>query len=191
VSDQDPQQNPVAGASAPPAAGAESPARRDRADLKEGLAWCAFGLAVLIGSLTMDRLEEQGVAIYAAPGLLPGLLGIVMILFGAAVAMRRKPILVTKEEMEQRRYRLQPGRLALVTGLCLIYSVVLIGRGLPFWLASALFVSVSILVLQHPQRKAAGRRLDARAVGFAVVVGLGAGILATLVFEKFFLVHLP
>jgi hypothetical protein len=50
---------------------------------------------------------------------------------------------------------------------------------------------VSILVLQHPQRKAAGRRLDARAVGFAVVVGLGAGILATLVFEKFFLVHLP
>ncbi len=191
MSEQNPQQMPPAGASPVPAAGAENPTGRDRTDLKEGLAWCAFGVAVLIGSLTMDRLAEQGVPIYAAPGLLPGLLGIVMILFGGAVAARRKPIPVTKEEMELRRYRLQPGRLALVTGLCLIYSVLLIGRGLPFWLASALFVSTSILVLQHPQRKAAGRRLDARAFGFALVVGLGAGILATLVFEEFFLVHLP
>lgn len=191
MSDQNPQQMPPAGTSPSPLAGAENPISRDRTDLKEGLAWCAFGVAVLIGSLTMDRLAEQGVPIYAAPGLLPGLLGIVMILFGAAVAARRKPIPVTKEEMELRRYRLQLGRLALVAGLCVIYSVVLIGRGLPFWLASALFVSTSILVLQHPQRKAAGRRLDARAVAFAVVVGLGAGILATLVFEKFFLVHLP
>jgi hypothetical protein len=185
-----PEPQPTAPA-APATPGAVPPEAALRTDRREGLAWCALGVVILILSLTMDRLEEQSVPPFAAPGLLPGLLGIVMILFGAAVALRRKPVPVTAEEVAQRRYRLQPGRLALVVGLCLTYSVVLIGHGLPFWLASALFVSVAILVLQHPQRQAAGRRLDARALGFAAVVGLCAGVAATLVFERFFLVHLP
>jgi hypothetical protein len=50
---------------------------------------------------------------------------------------------------------------------------------------------VSILVLQHPQRKEAGQRLGVRAVGFAVFIGLSAGAAAMFVFENFFLVHLP
>ena len=37
-----------------------------------------LGVAVLIGSFTMDRLERQGVNPYTVPGLLPGLLGIAM-----------------------------------------------------------------------------------------------------------------
>jgi hypothetical protein len=181
---QDPHQ-------ATPAGAGPSPAPADRTDLKEGLAWCVLGAVVLVMSITMDRLADQGVAPYAAPGLLPGLLGLVMILFGGAVALRREVVAVSAEEAAERRYRLQPGRLALVIGLCLTYSIVLIGHGLPFWLASALFVSVSILVLQHPQRKEAGQRLGARAVGFAVLVGLCAGAAAMFVFENFFLVHLP
>lgn len=172
-----------------PQVGAPVPA--DRTDLREGLAWCVLGAVVLGMSLSMDRLAEQDVPIFAAPGLLPGLLGIVMILFGTAVALRRESIAVSAEEAAERHYRLQPGRLALVIGLCLAYSIVLIGHGLPFWLASALFVSVSILVLQHPQRKEAGQRLGARAVGFAVIIGLSAGAAAMFVFETFFLVHLP
>jgi hypothetical protein len=174
-----------------PTGAGPSPAPVDLTDRWEGLAWCAFGAAILAMSLAMDRLAEQDVPVFAAPGLLPGLLGIVMILFGAAVALRREPVTVTAEEAAERRYRLQPGRLALVIGLCLTYSIVLIGHGLPFWLASALFVSVAILVLQHPQRKEAGQRLGVRAVGFAVLVGLSAGTAAMFVFQNFFLVHLP
>ena len=181
---QDPSQAAPLGAGPPPAAA-------DLTDRWEGLSWVVLGAIILGLSLSMDRLEHQGVAFYGAPGLLPGLLGIVMILFGSSVALRRQPIAVSAEEMAQRRYRLQPGRLALVMGLCLTYSIVLIGHGLPFWLASGLFVTTAILVLQHPQRKEAGRKLDARAVGFALLVGFGAGISAMLVFERFFLVHLP
>ena len=176
---------------APPAGSGSSPAAVDRTDRWEGLTWCAFGAVILAMSLAMDRLEQQGVDFYGAPGLLPGLLGIVMILFGAAVALRREPVAVSAEEAAERRYRLQPGRLALVIGLCLTYSIVLIGHGLPFWLASALVVSVAILVLQHPQRKEAGQRLGVRAVGFAVLVGLFAVVTAMFVFQNFFLVHLP
>ena len=172
-----------------------SPAAAGRADLHEGLAWVAFGAMILVLSVRMDRLADQGVAPYAAPGLVPGLLGIVMMLFGSLVALRarhagRRSADAEGEPAEQRP-ALQTGRLALVIGLCLAFSVGLLGHGLPFWLAASLFVSASILVLQHPQRQAAGRGLDARALLFAAGIGLAAGLIATLVFQRLFLVHLP
>ncbi len=164
-------------------------------DLREGLAWGALGAATLFMSLRMDRLADQGVAAYAAPGLVPGLLGIVMILFGGLVALRvrRKPGGGSDADAEpqERRPELQSGRLLLVIGLCLAFSVGLLGHGLPFWVAASLFVTVSILVLQQPERQAAGRRLDARALLFAGGIGLAAGVTATLVFQHLFLVHLP
>jgi hypothetical protein len=187
---QDLPQATTPGAGPPPAPGSASPGV-DRTDRWEGLTWVVVGALILGMSLSMDRLENQGVPFFGAPGLLPGLLGIVMILFGGTVAARRKAIAVSVEEAAQRRFHLQPGRLAVVLGMCLTYSFVLIGHGLPFWLASAIFVTTAILVLQHPQRKEAGRKLDARAVGFALVVGIGAGVASMLVFERFFLVHLP
>ena len=53
-----------------------------RADLRQGLGWVALGVAVLVGSITMDRLEKQDVNPYTVPGLLPGLLGLAMMLLG-------------------------------------------------------------------------------------------------------------
>jgi hypothetical protein len=78
-----------------------------------------------------------------------------------------------------------------VLGLCVGFGVVLVGHGLPFWLAAAIFVSVAIVTLQAPQRAAAGRRLSVRDVIVAIVIGLGAGGAITLVFQQIFLVRLP
>ena len=160
----------------------------DRTDLKDGLAWLALGAAILVASLLMDRLPEQGVPPYAAPGLLPALLGVVMMLFGALLALRRGH---ADDAAMQHRPAIHVGRLALVIGLCLAFSVVLIGHGLPFWAAAALFVTVSILVLQHQERRTVRRQLNARAIIIAAVIGLAAGVIATLVFQSLFLVHLP
>jgi hypothetical protein len=181
-----------------------APAAASRTDLWEGLCWAAFGAAILVLSVQMDRLDDQGVPPYAAPGLVPGLLGIVMVLFGGLVALRvLRPRSAVAEASArptgagasaappERRPELHPRRLALVIGLCLTFSVVLIGHGLPFWVAASVFVAVSILVLQQPERRAAGRGLDARALTVAAVIGLCAGGAATLVFQRLFLVHLP
>ncbi len=172
-----------------------------RTDLREGLGWAALGAAILALSAAMDRLADQGVAPYAAPGLVPGLLGAVMLLFGTLLTLRvwratrrvatPTPTHGASAPLPQNRVDLHPGRLALVLGLCLTFDLVLVGHGLPFWVAASLFVAVSIPVLQHPQRQAAGRRLDARALGLAGVIGLAAGLTATLVFQRLFLVHLP
>ena len=57
-------------------------------ELRGGLAWTVFGIAVLALSWRMDRLEAQHINPYTVPGLLPGLLGIVTILLGGLMALR-------------------------------------------------------------------------------------------------------
>ena len=57
-------------------------------DLRGALAWVVFGLAVLVLSIRMDRLEAQHINPYTIPGLLPGLLGIVMLGLGVLLGIR-------------------------------------------------------------------------------------------------------
>src|ERR1700712_1328511 len=112
-----------------------------RSDFLSALGWMALGIAILIGSVLMDRLEKQDINPYTIPGLLPGLLGIAMTILGALLAARswRSGLLasanLTPVDRAERK------RLLLVLGLCLVFGVGLVGHGLPFWLAAALFVT--------------------------------------------------
>lgn len=161
-------------------------------DLRDALGWLVFGTAVLVGSLRMDRLQAQNINPYTVPGLLPGLLGGVMILLGVLLGLRSW----------SRGGRLAGGprfavdwaslrRLGIVIGLILIYTVVLLGRGLPFWIGAALYVAASIVLLQAPQRALAGRSLAWGDFGFASAVGIGSGVVIAYVFQELFLVRLP
>ena len=80
-------------------------------------------------------------------------------------------------------------RLLIVLALCLAFGVGLVGHGVPFWLAAAIFVSATIAILQYPQRRA--DQQVTRGIITAIVIGLGAGVAITLVFQEFFLVRLP
>ncbi|MEP7303507.1 MAG: tripartite tricarboxylate transporter TctB family protein [Caldimonas sp.] len=161
-------------------------------DLRDALGWLVFGVAVLVGSLRMDRLEAQNINPYTVPGLLPGLLGLVMILLGTLLGLRSWG----------RGARLSGGprlavdwpslrRLGVVVSLILLYTVVLLGRGLPFWIGSALYVTASIVLLQAPQRALVGRGVNWRDFAFAAAVGIGSGVVITYVFQELFLVRLP
>jgi hypothetical protein len=170
-------------------AGAVTP----RTDFIGAILWMALGSAILIGSITMDRLEKQDVNPYTIPGLLPGLLGIAMVLLGALLGLRSwqdGALTPAAEGNHQHGFAINK-HLLLVLGLCLTFDVLLVGHGLPFWLAGALFVTVSILSLQHAQRKAAGQKLTLKTVVTALAIGVGAAGGITLVFQEIFLVHLP
>ena len=65
------------------------------------------------------------------------------------------------------------------------------GHGIPFWLASTIYVTASILVFQRISRDPAERRLDARAWGKALLIGACASVITWLVLERVFLVRLP
>jgi len=175
---------------APDASSAEDLAAL-RSDFLSALGWMALGIAILIGSVMMDRLEKQGINPYTIPGLLPGLLGIAMTILGALLAARswRPHLLASAGKAAVNRA--EQMRILLVLALCIAFGVVLVGHGLPFWLAAAIFVTAAILFLQHQQRKSAGQPLTLRQFATTAAIGLGAGIAITIVFQEIFLVRLP
>ncbi|MFO1285745.1 MAG: tripartite tricarboxylate transporter TctB family protein [Rubrivivax sp.] len=170
-----------------------------RSDLHDAIAWAALGIAVLVGSLTMDRLERQHINPYTAPGLLPGLLGVLMIVLGGVLALRslrrgalRQPAQSAQHAHEpEALHREERRRIWVASALCLGYGVVLIGHGLPFWLASTIYVTGSILVLQRMSREADERRLTPRVLAKALTIGLVSSLVTHVVFQELFLVRMP
>lgn len=164
-----------------------------RSDLKDAIGWIVFGLAVLAGSITMDRLESQNINPVTVPGLLPGLLGIAMVLLGAVMALRsvRAGALTRALPAPTARQREERRRVWIAVALCTGYGVVLVGHGIPFWLASMVYVAASILIFQRISADAAERRLDAKSWAKALVIAVLASAITWAVFEKLFLVRLP
>lgn len=143
-------------------------------DRLQGIAWIAVGSAIVYASWTMDRLERHGAALYTAPGLVPGLLGLVVLGLGIALAARKpKPM----ENSLRGGWR----GTALVLALCLGYAAGLVGH-VPFWLATFLFVTAFIALFEYPDR---------RRMAVAPLYGAATSALVTWLFQSVFLVRLP
>lgn len=174
---------------------AEGLARRTspRADLRQSIGWIAFGIVVIVLSWRMDRLERQDINPYTVPGLLPGFLGLAVLSFGALMLLRSwrrlrdaaPPAPHVRTPLE----RTEAKRIAIVLVLCVGYAAGLVGRGLPFWLATSIFVAAAIGVLQFSGRSAKRQRV--RGLVFAVATGVATGAITTFVFQDLFLVRLP
>ena len=152
-----------------------------------GAGWIAFGAAVLAVSWRMDRLEGLHINPWSVPGLLPGLLGALMVLFGAALYLRAPaPDPVRKPEAGA-----PGGRIWLALVLCVGYAAGLLGRGLPFWLTSAGFMFVAILVFRWLDRDADDPSSMGRIALGSAVIALAASAATSLLFQEVFLVRLP
>jgi len=136
--------------------------------------WALGGGAIVYASWTMDRLERHGAALYTAPGLVPGLLGLVILLLGVVLAVRN-------ETAAQPAAPMRVGNTPLVLVLCLGYAVGLVGRA-PFWLATFIFVTAFIAIFEYPSR---------RRMAMAPVYGAATSLIVTYLFESVFLVRLP
>lgn len=162
-----------------------------RADLYGGVFWIALGGAIAAGSWSMDRLERMGVSFYTAPGLVPGILGLLMILCGAVLAMRA--LRGGALERDQRPpMLLEPGtlrRAGVTLLLTLGLALALVGHGLPFPVAAAIYLFFQITVLQYPERKA--KNEIGRGLAAAALVAVGAAIVISALFQEVFLVRLP
>ena len=168
----------------------EEPRPSERADFYAGLAWIALGTAIGSASWRMDRLERMGVSFFTAPGLVPGVLGVLIAACGMVLAVRawqqgalgpvqRPPVLMRSDVL---------ARIGVTLALCLGFALVLVGR-IPFWMAAAVYLFVQIAVLQYPGRKARGE--VARGLVVAAAIALGAGGTIAFMFQEIFLVRLP
>lgn len=160
-----------------------------RSDLVSGGVWVVIGVAIAVGSWRMDRLANQGVPGFAAPGLVPGVLGVLIVLAALGIVWRalRQGALTPAGRATTREAHL--GRVALTLALCLGFAGGLVGHGLPFWLAASTYLFLHIAILQYPERRAAGQ--VGRGLLVAAAIALGAGVGIALIFQYAFLVRLP
>ncbi len=159
------------------------------ADLISGGVWLLFAIGIVAGSWTMDRLVHLKVPVYTAPGLVPGLLGISIAIMGllmivrairaGALAQAHLPAFSIREHW----------RLLTALAICFAFALGLMGHGLPFWLATAIFIAVFVFVFQFEERRATGTLL--RGAAFAAMFGLICGGVIFYVFQEVFLVRLP
>ena len=169
-----------------------------RADLVASAVWIAFGAAVGIGAWRMDRLERLNINPYEAPGLVPGLLGVMIVALGVALALRavRQGALHREAGPHARADAAPPDdragvrHMAAVFGLTLLYAMVLVGTGLPFWLATFVFVAGFIGLLDRERQATLGRSAASQWVR-AALYGAAWSAIVTLSFQHIFLVRLP
>lgn len=181
-----------------PSTAAEGDEPSARADLVASALWITFGAAVVIGAWRMDRLERLNINPYEAPGLVPGLLGALIVLLGLALAGRsvRRGTLRPASALAEGTPAAPTANpqalrhMAAVFGLTLFYALALIGTGLPFWLATFAFITVFVGVLDRDRQARLGRSTTAQWVR-AAVYGAAWSALVTLSFQHIFLVRLP
>ena len=179
------------------AAGGDDEAPSPRADLVAAALWITFGAAVAMGAWNMDRLERLNINPYEAPGLVPGLLGTLVVLLGVGLALRalRQGALQSLQPAafdatSPRAAAPDLHHMATVFGMCLLYGIGLVGTGLPFWLATFAFVTAFIGVLDRERQALLGRRKLEQWTR-AAVYGAAWSAIVTLSFQHIFLVRLP
>jgi riboflavin transporter FmnP len=164
-----------------------------KADFVTGLVLTTLGIATLVESLRMPRFEHLNINPYTVPGLVPGMLGAIILILGAALFLRAARAggwrLLTRAP-DATAWWADPGarRLLLSVALCLAYAAGLVGR-LPFWLATFLFVAAFVVLFEWPL--AADRAERLRRVIFALVFAALVSTAVTWVFQHVFLVRLP
>lgn len=162
-----------------------------RVDLVTAAVFFAAGVAVIYAAWLMPRFEEQLGQIYTAPGLVPALYGTViavLALWLAARSIGRGALARGGAGTRARREGYSNARLALAAVLCLAFAVGMVGR-LPFWLATAIFVFLFILLFEWRAGQPWRERL--RPIATAALLAGATGALVMLVFQRVFLVRLP
>jgi Tripartite tricarboxylate transporter TctB family len=161
-----------------------------RTDLWVAAGFFVFSAAILSLTLRMPTYTDQGGQIYTAPGLVPSFYGVVIGLLSLWLAARaiRAGALGSGGKGEPRETGNSNARFVLAAGLGVVFIVGLIGR-IPFWLAATIFVTVFVAGFEWQPGVAPKARV--RRLAVALAIGLGTGVLVTLVFERVFLVRLP
>lgn len=159
-----------------------------RVDLATAAVLLAIGLGVMALAWRMPTFVEQSGTGLTAPGIVPGFHGTVLALLSVLLGLRaiRRGALKTGAPQSRAWSGEDVRQLGTAALLGVLYAGVLVGR-VPFWMATSLFVFAFTAAFEW-QAGPVGR---VRRLVEAAVLGLVAGGLVTLVFERIFLVRLP
>ncbi len=167
------------------------PSSMDRADFVTSLVLIALGLGALNESWRMPRLEQLAINPYTVPGIVPGLLSVIILVLGTVLLVRSLRRGGWRIDLGAGRHLFRDQtarRLGLGLVLTFGYAVGLVGR-VPYWLATVLFVLFFITLFEWKGALVPAQRV--KAVGIALVQALAVATVVSAVFQYVFLVRLP
>lgn len=160
------------------------------ADLITSVFLAGVGIIVFVNAYQMPRLEQRNVHPLTVPGLVPMMLGGVLVVLSLLLAYRsfRNTDSESMRELMALLRSREAARAAAGAGLVLLFVLVLIGK-MPFWAASALFIFAFIIVLEvflddEPPKLV-------RSVIWALLTASIASAAIYYLFAQIFLVRLP
>ncbi len=164
-----------------------------KADFVSSIVLIAFSISVIWMSLNMPRLEEKGINPYTAPGVVPGILGVIILFLSLIMfirTLRHGDFLPRFTAGDLKSFFRSEGilRLSVALGLSLVYALVLVGH-IPYILATFLFIFSFILCfdLKFDATEGSKKRIILVALAEAVITAVAV----SAAFEYLFLVDLP
>ena len=163
-----------------------------RADFYTALALIVFGITAAVMAFQMPSVEERGQSPYSAPGLLPGILSIVItglsfILLVRALIRTHGRVGVSGASVRDFFAQAGTRRIIVTMVLCLSYAA-LLGK-LFFPLLTFLFVFLFVVCFEYERGKAF--KPQVKKLLFAALLAFCVSAVVTLIFQYLFLVRLP
>ena len=164
-----------------------------KADFLSSIVLIIFGVTITVMAVRMPRLEEKGINPYTAPGVVPGVLGVIILLLSLIMfirTVRRSDFLPRIQKGHLKDLIKDEGtiRLGVSLALCLIYALVLVGH-IPYFLATFLFTLGFILSFDLKFDKI--EKSTKRIILIAVIQATISSAVISAAFQYLFLVDLP
>jgi prepilin signal peptidase PulO-like enzyme (type II secretory pathway) len=148
--------------------------------------FAALGAVIVMASWRMDRLADRGIEAASVPGLLPGLVGALMLLLALVLAWQARRLPATPQPADS------PGgtrRTLAAIVLCVLFAGITLGHGLAFVVEGAIFIFVFTTLFSWREWHDTGR--IGRGLAQTLAVAVIASAFISWLFESVFLVRLP
>lgn len=146
-----------------------------------------LGASMFVGGLQMDRLEIRQIHPASIPGLVPMILGIALIICAALLYYEAQQAHASNQQSNESSSG-SWNDLIVCALLSCVYATILVGW-LPFYLATAIYITTFILYFGREKLLSASTRT--RMLITAFVIGPVTAIAVSALFRYGFLVRLP
>jgi hypothetical protein len=164
-----------------------------KADFITSILLICFGGWVTIHSYHMPRFENLEANPFSVPGIVPGILGTVIVLLSGVVlirSLRRNGyrLGITRASIADFFKNPSMQRMVLTLLICMVYGLILIGN-IDYYLSTFLFVTAFLLLFQY--RRSAPLYGQKKMILASLVQALLTAAIVGAVFRYLFLVVLP
>jgi hypothetical protein len=163
-----------------------------KADLFTAVIFIVLGITILTLSLQMPSVTDRGQSVYSAPGVVPSIVGAIIIFLSSILFIRSilrgaKKIELTADSFKRFFREETSKRMVKTILLCIAYAVSL-GK-VWFPLTTLLFVFLFIMLFEYNFKESVASQK--KILLFSGILAGCTAVIVTFVFQYVFLVNLP